>query len=223
MALFLIMVTLSLSSYVRAAIGSSSTFGFYFGSPTTNKTALPSTNITGTPTTNASSTFGLYFMPANLRNCSSGWNITGYFTPVEGDYLSPQKKIINVQGVGNMSYNAKFLNDVLSEGWGKTKLGWYIGYWDNTWHKSSSPLTSSGQPLTIGMVGTDPGVIHPNALISISSIPSPWNHTTYLAADSGGGLTGKHIDLYTGEGKLAQAKTTDVTANGKILCVLPKA
>ncbi|MDQ6863023.1 MAG: hypothetical protein M3044_04295, partial [Thermoproteota archaeon] len=34
----------------------------------------------------------------NLRDCSAGWYITGYFTPVEGDYPSLQKKNINVQG-----------------------------------------------------------------------------------------------------------------------------
>ena len=138
MALFLIMVTLSLSSYVRACDRIKLDIWFLLWVTNDKQNSSTSTNITGTPTTNASSTFGLYFMPANLRNCSSGWNITGYFTPVEGDYLSPQKKIINVQGVGNMSYNAEFLNDVLSEGWGKTKLGWYIGYWDNTWHNRLS-------------------------------------------------------------------------------------
>ncbi len=106
------------------------------------------------------------------------------------------------------------------EGWGKTKLGWYIGYYDNTWHKSSSPLTSSGQPLTIGIVATDPRVIHPHASISISSLPPPWNLTTYIAADTGGGVTGKHIDVFTGEGKMAQAKTFEVTGNEKIVCLL---
>jgi 3D (Asp-Asp-Asp) domain-containing protein len=190
----------------------SPTFGYYFGPPTSNATSPR--------TTNASSTFGFYFLFPNLLNCSSGWDIMGYFTPVEKDYFSPQKKIIDVQGLGNRSYNTEFLNDVLSEGWGKTKQGWYISNWDNTWHKSFSPLTSSGQPLTIGMVGTDPRVIHPHASISIGPLPQPWNLTTYIAGDFGGGLTGKSIDVYTGEGKMAQAKTIEVTGHGKTVCLL---
>jgi peptidoglycan/xylan/chitin deacetylase (PgdA/CDA1 family) len=155
-----------------------------------------------------------------LRDCSSGWYITGYFTPVEGDYPSLQKKNIDVQGIGNLSYNSKFLNDVVLEGLGKTKLGWYIGYYDNTWHKSTSPLTAEGRPLTIGMVTTDPKIILPDALLSISSLPPPWNLTTYIAADTGGGVTGKHIDVFTGEGKMAQAKTIEVTGQGKTVCLL---
>jgi len=157
-----------------------------------------------------------------LRDCSSGWNITGYFIPVEGDYSSLQKKIINVQGVGNISYNTDFLNDVLSEGWGKTKLGWYIGNWDNKWHKSSLPLTSGGQPLIIGTAQTDPTIIHPNSSLTISPLPRSWNHITYTAADFGGGLNGKRIAVYTGEGKIADEKTIDITGIGKRVCLLPE-
>ena len=110
------------ASSLRTVTPANSTFGFYFGSsttkatatPTTNATATPTTNATATPTTNATATPttnaiahwsiipSLYqvgkAVTNNLRDCSSGWYITGYFTPVEGDYSSPQKKIVDVQG-----------------------------------------------------------------------------------------------------------------------------
>jgi peptidoglycan/xylan/chitin deacetylase (PgdA/CDA1 family)/3D (Asp-Asp-Asp) domain-containing protein len=158
----------------------------------------------------------------NLANCSTDWYITGYFTPVERDYASIQNKIIYVQGIGNIAFNSQFLTDVALEGWGKTKLGWYIGYHDNGWYKSSSALSVNRQPLTIGMVATDQRLIPPDASLTIGTLPRPWNLITYIATDAGPAITGKHIDVYTGEGKIAQTKMSEITGHGNIVCLSHK-
>jgi peptidoglycan/xylan/chitin deacetylase (PgdA/CDA1 family)/3D (Asp-Asp-Asp) domain-containing protein len=154
----------------------------------------------------------------NIHNCTNGWNITGYFTPIERDYVSLKKEIISVQGVGNIGFNSEFLSDVTTEGWGKTNLGWYLGFYDNAWHKSYDPLSANGQPLRIGMVATDPSVISTGSLLSSITLPYPWNLQTFKATDAGPGVRGKHIDVYTGEGKVAQTNTIKITGQGKMVC-----
>ncbi|MGC2237683.1 MAG: hypothetical protein WA584_16085, partial [Pyrinomonadaceae bacterium] len=78
--------------------------------------------------------------------CSDGWRITGYFTPIETDYDSAKMREIEIAGVGRMKFSADFLDVVFSEdkgfgeGWGKTRFGWYLGNYDGAWHKSSDPL-----------------------------------------------------------------------------------
>jgi len=156
----------------------------------------------------------------SFNNCSSDWYVTGYFTPVEKDYASPEMHIIYVPGIGNMTYNSNFLNDVAREGWGKTHLGWYIGFYDNSWHKSPSPLAANGQPLTIGMVATDPRRIPPGASLSINTLPQPWNSSTFRATDTGSNIFGKHIDVYTGEGRIAQTKSFEISGKAEQVCLV---
>src|SRR6478672_6775148 len=58
-------------------------------------------------------------------DCSDGWRITGYFTPIETDYDSLETREIEIKNVGKMSFNADFLgvvfdeNKGFGEGWGK--------------------------------------------------------------------------------------------------------
>src|SRR6478672_2285540 len=59
------------------------------------------------------------------ENCSDGWRITGYFTPVESDYTTAETREIEISGVGKFSFNTDFLKVVFNEeegfgeGWGK--------------------------------------------------------------------------------------------------------
>ena len=65
--------------------------------------------------------------------CSDGWRITGYFTPIETDYDSSEVREVEIKNVGAMKFNAAFLKTVFDEdagfgeGWGKTRFGWYLG------------------------------------------------------------------------------------------------
>jgi hypothetical protein len=43
---------------------------------------------------------------------STGWKITGYFTPVEADYEEKPTKVVAVKDVGQRTFRTKFLKDV---------------------------------------------------------------------------------------------------------------
>ena len=92
---------------------------------------------------------------------SDGWRITGYFTPVEGDYGSADTRDVFVEGAGLLKFNSQFLNVVFNEekgfgeGWGKTRFGWYLGNYRGKWHKSDAPLGAADKPLQVNSVAVD--------------------------------------------------------------------
>lgn len=149
--------------------------------------------------------------------CSGGWYITGYFTPVETDYSGPTSSV-NVEGVGTYSFYNSFLTTVRTEGWGKTRFGWYVGYYSGGWHKSNAPLDSTGNALIDGTIATDPSVIGAGKTVKITTLPSPWGGKTYTARDVGGGIIGKHVDVYCGEGGAAEQETFRITGQDNQVC-----
>lgn len=149
--------------------------------------------------------------------CSAGWYITGYFTPVETDY-SGSTSSVSVEGAGTFSFYNSFLTTVQTEGWGRTRFGWYLGYYSSSWHKSSAPLDSAGNALVDGTIATDPSVIGAGKTVKIPALPSPWGGKIYTARDVGGGITGKHIDVYCGEGSVAEQETFRITGQDNQVC-----
>src|SRR5205807_1159559 len=93
--------------------------------------------------------------PASVgaMNCSDGWRITGYYTPIETDFSGAETREIEIRGVGKESFNADFLKTIFDddqgfgEGWGKTRFGWYLGNYRGGWHKSDAPLDANDKPL----------------------------------------------------------------------------
>jgi 3D (Asp-Asp-Asp) domain-containing protein len=156
------------------------------------------------------------------NECATGFDTTGYFTPVESDYnnTNTKKMVISVEGVGQKTLNAQFISDVQIQGWGKTTEGWYLGYYDNAWHKSSSPLGSTGRPLSANSVTTDPRVIPTDSKLIISTLPRPYNNTIFSADDTDISINGKHINIYMGEGKLAQDRTFKITGYNNNVCLV---
>ncbi len=147
--------------------------------------------------------------------CSSGWKVTGYYTPVEDDYQG-QKRQINVQGMGALAFNADFLRDVQMEGWGKTQQGWYLGYYGRQWHKSAEPLDASGRSLVVGIAATDPSHLASGLQFYVQSQTDFLNGKTFVARDVGQKVKNKHIDIYTGEGTPAKHETWNVTGKNTI-------
>jgi 3D (Asp-Asp-Asp) domain-containing protein len=149
--------------------------------------------------------------------CSEGWRITGYFTPIETDYNSAETREIEISGVGKMKFNADFLNVVFNEdegfgeGWGKTRFGWYLGNYDGAWHKSDAPLDAHSTALDPNSVAVDNKVIPNNSLVRIPGLPAEFAAKTFIANDVGVTVHGKHIDVYTGEGKDAERKMDEIT------------
>jgi membrane-bound lytic murein transglycosylase len=49
-------------------------------------------------------------------------------------------------------------------------------------------------------------------------LPSPWSSKTFRANDVGNGITGQHIDVFTGMGRVAEEETFRITSNNNRVC-----
>jgi 3D (Asp-Asp-Asp) domain-containing protein/peptidoglycan/xylan/chitin deacetylase (PgdA/CDA1 family) len=157
---------------------------------------------------------------ASFFNCSGGWTVTGYFSPSESDYEGRgDAQTITIYGLYDTNstvsraLNSEFLKDVQIEGWGLTKQGDYIGGWDGKfWGPSSVEVTDLGEPLIAGVsAATDRSVIPYGTNFTVPSLPMPWNTKVFTASDIGTGITGKHIDIFTGIGSAAEREAIKIT------------
>jgi len=155
-------------------------------------------------------------------NCSSGWQISTYFTPIETDFNGSKKTISALNGLmnngsngGTISVNStslvsistftSFLDAVQEYGWGKTKDGSYLGYYDNKYYIASHPENSIGTTLRIGDIAVDPSLVPLGMKVTLPTLKAPWNNMTFTASDTGTSIKGKHVSIYIGEGKAVQA------------------
>ena len=150
------------------------------------------------------------------ENCSSDWYITGYFTPIESDYSGDFIRIVFDDYIKH--FRSDFLADVKIEGWGKTRLGDYVGWYDNSFHLSDAALDLHGDELLVEFVAVDTVLIEQKTKLSIPTLPSPWNELLFTASDIGPSIKGKHIDVYTGEGKQAELETFRITGTENEVC-----
>ena len=156
-------------------------------------------------------------------SCSEGWYITGYFVPREEE-LPGDAEQIEVERQGNLSFSEEFLDHTRTEGWGITRFGWALGYYGGRWHRSDSgPLDASGKPLVDGAIAIDRALIPSGAQVQISTLPTPWGSKTFRASDIGVGITGQHIDVFTGTGSVAEQETFRITSENNRVCVTPGA
>lgn len=149
-------------------------------------------------------------------NCVPHWYVTGYFTPVESDY-DGLPITVNVDGT-NYKFKEDFVSEIKIEGWGRTSLGKYLGWYDGSFHLSDFPLDTAGNKLTVTQIAVDPSAIPLNSQVMIPTLPSPWDDVVFFASDTGTSIIGNHIDVYTGEGKDAQDETYRVTGHENIVC-----
>lgn len=149
--------------------------------------------------------------------CTSNWKVTGYYTPVESEYTGASHSI-TVTNHGQQTFPRSFLDSVKMEGWGKTRFGWYLGYYGGRWHHNPHPLDSVGKPLSVGAVATDPGVVATGSTVVIADLSEPFNKHRFVARDVGTLVKHKHIDIYTGEGDTAKELTWHVTGE-KTVCI----
>ena len=151
-------------------------------------------------------------VPAGNYNCSDGWRITGYYTPVETDYTSTEVTEIVVARSGKMSFNNDFLRAVFDddkgygEGWGKTRFGWYLGNYNGRWHKADAPLDANDKPLEANTVAVDTGLIPAGSTVNIPELPGDLGKLEFRSNDVGVSVHGKHVDVYTGEGREARRR-----------------
>jgi len=153
----------------------------------------------------------------NSPSCTSDWYITGYFLPIESDY-SGKSVEISVDGVKEF-YLSDFLEDVKIEGWGKPNSGNYLGWYHGAFTKSDSYLDSHGNDLIVGVVAVDASVIEHGTELTIPTLPEPWNDVVFSGLDEGPAINGKHIDVFTGEGKDAENETFRITGYNNQVCI----
>lgn len=151
-------------------------------------------------------------------SCSEGWYITGYYVPRE-DELPGATEEIYVERAGNFDFSQAFLNETRTEGWGVTRFGWALGYYSGGWHRSDTgPLDASGKLLTDGAIAIDRSLIPSGSQVQITTLPTPWSAKTFRASDVGVGITGQHIDVFTGTGRVAEEETFRITSDNNRVC-----
>jgi chitinase len=151
------------------------------------------------------------------NNCTAGWKLTGYFTPLAVDY-NGITQTITADGQ-QITAPSDFLTTIQLEGWGKLPDGRYIGYYDNAYHLSDIALDSQGNELHLNSVAVDTSVISHGEKFTFPNLPTPYNTRIYEATDIGSTVFGKHIDIFTGEGKQAEQETFKITRDSDELCL----
>lgn len=160
----------------------------------------------------------IIIMTLQNQDCTDGWYITGYYTPKESDFNST-KISIEIDGE-TYEFDEKFVKAVKVEGWGKTVDENYLGWYDSKFHLADFPKDMNGNLLNINMVASDPSVLEKDVKIRIPSLPPPWDSKTLIVTDVGPAIVGKHIDVYTGEGKDAEMETKRITSQNNIVCII---
>jgi 3D (Asp-Asp-Asp) domain-containing protein len=153
------------------------------------------------------------------RSCSPNWKITGYYTPIESQFDSSLNQPIKIEQFKSTHFNTRFIKAVKMEGWGKTRFGWYLGYYNDLWHKRNTPLNSLGQPLTVGSVAVDNRIIGKGKRLHIPFVQGLLNVESFIANDVGSAIKKYHIDIYTGEGDQARLLTYKISGKQKV-CIL---
>ena len=157
---------------------------------------------------------------SGFSDCSSGWYITGYFTPLESDY-SGKFVTVSIDGI-SYKFREDFATEIKTEGWGRAVSGKYLGWYDESFHLSEKPLDAAGNALEVNAAAVDPSVIPANTRFTIPSLPTPWDVVVFTGSDTGSAIIGKHIDVYTGEGKNALDEAYRITEYDNIVCLEAK-
>ena len=143
--------------------------------------------------------------------CSDDWKVTGYYSPVELEFPQGEDSRIQIKDVGHLFFNKAFVKEVKMEGWGRTRFGWYLGYFSNQFHKSNAPLNAKGHQLVLGAVAIDTKYLKMGNKVSIPQVNELVGVDWFVASDTGSAIKKKHIDVYTGEGSSAKRATWKVT------------
>ncbi|MDH3277699.1 MAG: 3D domain-containing protein [Nitrosopumilus sp.] len=151
-----------------------------------------------------------------FNDCSPGWDITGYYIPLESDYEGDFFSII-IDGESR-DFREDFIDSIMIEGWGKTLSGDYLGWYSNSFHINDNAVDADGNPLVVGIVAVDTSIVDPNTNLIIPTLPDPWNEFIFLSSDVGSGVIGKHIDVFTGVGNMAEQETFQITSSGNTVC-----
>jgi len=162
------------------------------------------------------SLFFIFSLSTHASVCSPDWKITGYYSPIETDFPVVKNRSVMVQDLGTVNFNQAFVAEVKLNGWGRTRYGWYLGYYGNKWHQSNTPLDAQGKHLQLGAVAIDRNFLKMGNKIVIPQVNDIVGVSWFVARDTGSAIKKKHIDVYTGEGKLARKTSWKVTGRNQV-------
>ena len=151
-----------------------------------------------------------------FEDCSDGWTVTGYYIPLESDFIGNFITII-IDGE-TRQFKQDFVDSIKVEGWGKTLLGDYLGWYGNSFHLNNNAVDVDGNPLVVGVIAVDTAIVTPDSNLIIPTLPNPWNEVIFLSSDEGTGVTQQHIDVFTGVGIAAEQETFRITGSGNTVC-----
>jgi peptidoglycan/xylan/chitin deacetylase (PgdA/CDA1 family)/3D (Asp-Asp-Asp) domain-containing protein len=156
--------------------------------------------------------------PPPVSGCTTGWFITGYINTNQADYPTTPATTIMVGGQ-MYSFNTQFLHDIQINGYGLTKYGWYLSNDGSEWVSTPNAYDAEGNRLVVGKtIAVDRTQIPLGTTVTIPTLRAPWNSYQYVASDTGGGVVGKHIDVFTGTGKAAAAEADAITGYNNTIC-----
>lgn len=124
---------------------------------------------------------------------------THYITALESDYSGPKVSVSGLSG----TYKQDFLNDVKMQGSGKGEDGKFIAYYRG--YRYQNPTTATGTTPIVGRtIAVDPYYIpcvrrNGTYYRGYVTVQNGLGHR--IAEDTGGGISGRHIDDYVGVGK----------------------
>jgi len=151
-------------------------------------------------------------------SCTSGWYVTGYYTPHESDFSGNP---IQIQAEGqSLQVKEDFIDEVKIEGWGKLETGLYLGWYDSMYHLSPDPLDAHDTALSETSLAADPNVLPQGTKVYVPTLPSPYGQRIFTISDVGPSINGQHVDVYTGEGQMALQDTFDITGFNNSVCVI---
>jgi len=152
------------------------------------------------------------------NSCTSGWYVTGYYTPHESDFSG---NLIQIQAEGqSLQVKEDFIDEVKIEGWGKLESGEYLGWYDSMYHLSPDPLDAHDTALSETSLAADPNVLPQGTMVYIPTLPFPYDQIIFTITDVGPSINGQHVDVYTGEGQTAYQDTLDITGFNNTVCVI---
>ncbi len=139
---------------------------------------------------------------AGFSDCSSGWEVTGYYVPYEADF-NGVKTTVSLDEGGTVTARQDFIDTVHTEGSGKLDDGRILEWYEDAWHINETPQDYFGNPLTLNTVAVDPEVIGFYTRLMIPTLQPPYNQMIFTASDIGPSIKGKHIDMFMGYGEHA--------------------
>ena len=150
---------------------------------------------------------------STVTACSKGWKITGYYVPYESDFKGKKVKLV-VEGKTYM-LKEDFIKAAKMEGDGKTEEGWILNCCP--WHRATKIIGSCNKELFPLQAVARDKKYRCGTVFKINT--AYLKGKTFLGLDTGGAITGKHLDVFCGFGNSAKEITYKVTDNNAEVCV----